>query len=182
MNTDAGDWRSALDLLQRLGCGGVVLDGTGGILARNEVAQRLTARWNDALPAEVQRIVDGLGHAPGKVAWLDHKRHSPLILHLIPQQQAIAAATRLVVLIDPVQPATVDEEVLQNLFALTQAEAKLAARLARGERVGTIARARGVAVGTVRSQLRTIFSKTRTKSQAGLVLLLARLATIRPEN
>jgi DNA-binding CsgD family transcriptional regulator len=30
--------------------------------------------------------------------------------------------------------------------------------------------------------LRTIFRKTRTKSQASLVLLLARLATIQPDS
>lgn len=181
MNTDIADWGSALDLLQRLGCGGVVLDGAGRILARNEVAEKLTSHWNGAFPAEVQRIVDGLAHAPGKVAWLDHKRRSPLILHLIAQAHATAAETKLLVLIDPGQPAKVDEAVLQNLFGLTQAEAKLAARLARGERVQAIARARGVAIGTVRSQLRTIFSKTRTKSQAGLVLLLARLTTIQTD-
>ena len=56
MNSAGGDWRSALDLLQRLGCGGVVLDGPGRILARNDVAEKLTSHWNGALPAEVQRI------------------------------------------------------------------------------------------------------------------------------
>jgi DNA-binding CsgD family transcriptional regulator len=180
MNTAGGDWRSALDLLQRLGCGGVVLDDPGRVLARNDVAEKLTSHWNGALPAEVQRIVEGLADAPGKVAWLD-KRRLPLILHLISQPPTAAATTRLLVLIDPGQPAKIDETVLRSLFSLTQTEAKLAARLARGERVSAVARARGVAVGTVRSQLRTIFSKTRTKSQAGLVLLLARLTTIQTD-
>lgn len=180
MNVDAVDWRSALDLLQRLGCGGVVLDGAGRILDRNQVAEKLTSHWNGAIPAEEQRIVDGLADAPGKVAWLDHKRRAPLILHLITQPQTTAAATRLLVLIDPGQPARIDAAVVQNLFGLTAAESTLAVRLARGERVQAIARARGVTIGTVRTQLRTIFGKTRTKSQAGLVLLLARLATIRP--
>jgi DNA-binding CsgD family transcriptional regulator len=84
----------------------------------------------------------------------------------------------LLVLIDPGQAITTNAAVVRDLFGLTAAESDLAVRLGRGERVQAIAQARGVGVGTVRTQLRTIFGKTRTNSQAGLVLLLARLTTV----
>jgi AraC-like DNA-binding protein len=45
---------------------------------------------------------------------------------------------------------------------LTQAEARVALAITRGESLDEIARARGVTVATVRTQLKSVFSKTRT--------------------
>jgi DNA-binding CsgD family transcriptional regulator len=175
-------WRSALDLLQKLGCGGLVVDRSGAIVSRNAVADLLAGDWGLSLPPDARKAVDGLGAAAGSVDWYPRKRDTALILYRIAERHADEGATALLVLIDPGQPAKVDESVVRGLFGLTQAEAKLAIRLCRGERLRAIAHARGVSLGTVRSQLRAIFSKTRTKSQAGLVLLLARLATLRPDD
>lgn len=175
------DWRSALDLLDRLGCGGLVIDHGGRIFERNDVARKLTGHWDAKLPADVHHAIDRLDQESQKVAWLDHRRRQPLVLNLVKQPDG-ASGTMLLVLIDPAQPARIEAAVVRRLFGLTGAESNLAVRLARGERVHAIAQARGVSLGTVRSQLRTIFSKTRTKSQAGLVLLLARLTTIQSEH
>jgi len=175
------EWRVSLDLLRRLGCGGVVIDDAGRIVARNSVAAGLVGDWADELPADVRKIVDTFASASSAIEWLPRRRGAPLIVHLIGYPPASAAATKLLVLIDPGQPGRLDEGVVRNLFGLTAAESNLAVRLARGERVQAIAHARGVGIGTVRTQLRTIFRKTRTKSQASLVLLLARLATIQPD-
>lgn len=184
MNVEAEippEWRVALDLLRRLGCGGVVIDNAGRIVARNSVAARLVGDWTDELPPDVRKIVDNFATASSTIEWLRRRRGAPLIVHLIAHPPAPAAETKLLVLIDPGQPGRLDEGVVRNLFGLTAAESNLAVRLARGERVRAIAQARGVGIGTVRTQLRTIFRKTRTKSQASLVLLLARLATIQPD-
>jgi DNA-binding CsgD family transcriptional regulator len=172
-------WRIALDLLHRLGCGGMVLDSTGNIIARNTRATHLAGDWADRIPADSQGVVSDLMAATDKVGWLRRKRKPPLILRVV--EHVSVPNWALLVLIDPGEPVRLDDGVVRKLFGLTTAESNLAVRLARGERVQAIAHARGVGVGTVRTQLRTVFRKTRTKSQASLILLLARMATIQPD-
>ncbi len=64
------------------------------------------------------------------------------------------------------------EPTLIRLFALTPAEAQLARLLLEGHSLAQAAECRGVTETTVRSQLKTIFSKTETRSQADLVRML----------
>lgn len=59
-------------------------------------------------------------------------------------------------------------------FGLTEAEANIAAQLAQGSDVQAIAGHRHASVQTVRSQLKTILSKTGARSQAQLVALVLR--------
>jgi DNA-binding CsgD family transcriptional regulator len=65
--------------------------------------------------------------------------------------------------------------VVYSRFRLTPAEARIAAGIVRGKTLASIAKARGIAVETVRTQLKSIFKKTRTHRQAQLVALLVRL-------
>lgn len=73
---------------------------------------------------------------------------------------------------DPDHKVEVDQETLRQLFALTPAEARLAALIAQGEPLAGAARATGVTVGTARTHLKRIFAKTGTERQAQLVSLL----------
>lgn len=73
---------------------------------------------------------------------------------------------------DPMRRQAVAPEVLSSLFALSRAEAGLAAALCRGETVSDHARQRGISVGTVRVQLKQVFTKTGTCRQADLVRLV----------
>lgn len=84
------------------------------------------------------------------------------------QRLALVTATSL-------RPGRVDPAPLRAAFGLTGAEADLAAALAGGARLDAIAAARGVRMPTVRSQLRALFEKTRTRRQAELVRLFASL-------
>ena len=61
------------------------------------------------------------------------------------------------------------------LFGLTRREARVASALATGLQLQEIAALHGVGMGTVRSQLKSIFVKTGTNRQPELVALLARL-------
>ena len=61
---------------------------------------------------------------------------------------------------------------LQCLFGLTGAEAILAHAVASGRSLSTHARERGVAISTVRTQLRALFAKTQTHRQGELVARL----------
>ena len=77
-----------------------------------------------------------------------------------------------VVITDPENPPMVDEDRLRSLFALTRAEARLAARLARGEALNEAAAGLNITYGTARTQLAVIFRKTGTNRQGELVRLL----------
>lgn len=66
--------------------------------------------------------------------------------------------------------------LLQAAYRLTAAEADVALQLADGIPIEDISRQRGVAVSTVRVQVRTLFAKLGVRRQSELV---ARLATLR---
>lgn len=66
-------------------------------------------------------------------------------------------------------------EALRHGFGLSPAEAEIAAALARGRSLEEIAVERAAALGTVRSQLKGVFTKLDVSSQAQLV---ARMASV----
>lgn len=61
------------------------------------------------------------------------------------------------------------EATLRSLFNLSQSEAAILKGLLDGKTLEQCAQARGVAVSTARSQLKSIFGKTNTTSQAHLM-------------
>lgn len=62
---------------------------------------------------------------------------------------------------------------LVTLYKITPAEARLAARLAALRSVEEAADDLGISVSTARTQLKTVFGKTGTRSQSELLMLLA---------
>ena len=118
---------------------------------------RLTAspsRWlrlDDAVRANVM---------PATLALLSTDSHRP------------GDALILMTLHDPDYGRHVDARMLENLFEMTPAEARVACALVRGLSPKQTAELCGVALGTVRTQLKAVFSKTRTRRQAELVRLL----------
>jgi DNA-binding NarL/FixJ family response regulator len=64
---------------------------------------------------------------------------------------------------------------LADMFGLTKAEAELAAAVGAGRRLHDIAEERGVRMTTLRTQMRAIYSKTRTSRQAELAQMIAGL-------
>jgi DNA-binding CsgD family transcriptional regulator/PAS domain-containing protein len=78
-----------------------------------------------------------------------------------------------VLLLHDVGPPPVDAGALKS-FGLTAAEARLAVALAQGETVEDYAGRTGRSMATVRSQLRSVFSKTGTHRQSELLLFVQR--------
>jgi DNA-binding CsgD family transcriptional regulator len=64
---------------------------------------------------------------------------------------------------------------LQSAYALTSAETEIAQILADGQSTDSIAAERGVAVGTVRAQIKTIMAKIGVSRQVELVVRLSQL-------
>ena len=98
----------------------------------------------------------------------DRDRDSPMA----PYRPAVC-----VVIADPDWARTLSVERLQDAFDLTEAEGRLAARLAAGEGLRAAAQSLSITYGTARARLAEIFQKTETRRQGELVnLLLTTLA------
>src|SRR5262245_49842429 len=83
-----------------------------------------------------------------------------------------------ILIADPDGARTLPVERLQDAFDLTEAEGRLATRLAAGEGLRSAAQSLGITYGTARVRLAEIFQKTETRRQGELVNLL--LTTVVP--
>ncbi len=73
----------------------------------------------------------------------------------------------------PCDASLPDTRQLRGHFGLTDAQAKLAIEIARGEGLKACTRRLGIAMSTGRSHLKQIFEKTETRRQAELVRLIS---------
>src|SRR5262249_43558600 len=87
-------------------------------------------------------------------------------------------AAGIILLVDPDNHREPAEAILQRAFDLTPAETRLALGLIRGHDLQAIAQLNGVRVGTLRIQLKSIFTKTQTSRQAELVTLLSKFSLV----
>jgi DNA-binding CsgD family transcriptional regulator len=85
---------------------------------------------------------------------------------------AAGGATAAVWISDPEDNLLSRTKRLGRIFGLTAAESSLAADMARGMTLVEIAESRRVSLHTVRNQLKNIFAKTGSRSQAHLVRLI----------
>lgn len=99
--------------------------------------------------------------------------------HALPSGGAFGGANA-VVFVDPIQtsrPADV-QQALRAAFGLTPREAELAVRLADGSELATVAEAMRISAGAARTRLKTVFGKTGTRHQAGVVALVGSLRRV----
>jgi DNA-binding CsgD family transcriptional regulator len=85
-----------------------------------------------------------------------------------------SAQGALVTLHDLSWSPEIKEDLLQNLFELTDAEVAVASDLLHGQSLSDIAHTSGRSRETVKYHLNSIFRKTRTRRQGELVSLLSR--------
>jgi DNA-binding CsgD family transcriptional regulator len=114
-------------------------------------------------------------------AWITVPREDKraLVLHAVPvQHETESSAHTVLILVDLERNLLPSPDVLQKMFGLTPAEAKLAIEIATGETPADIAKENLVSMATVRSQLASVLAKTQTGRQAKLVALLARVAIL----
>jgi DNA-binding CsgD family transcriptional regulator len=180
--------KALMDTLDRLHCGGLVLDKLGRVIEFNGTAQHVLGRELDKSErsevdaAWVASAVKRLGLRAWKSSGADESSclmtdRRALAVHSIPLDYFEEGGGRWVlVMVDlSVEP---NAAVLQKLFNLTPAEASLAVSISQGKTPTAIARCNGVTIATVRSQLAAVFAKTNTQRQAELVGLLARVALL----
>jgi DNA-binding CsgD family transcriptional regulator len=83
-----------------------------------------------------------------------------------------SAVTAIVFITDPLQQPRLTRDALRARFGLTPAECRVALLLGDGYAPRKIANMIGVTDNTVRSQIKSIFSKTGVKRQGDLIRLL----------
>jgi DNA-binding CsgD family transcriptional regulator len=99
----------------------------------------------------------------------------PLLATLLPIGGALPGlrAPQVAVFIaEPDAPPALDRAALADTYRLTCRETEIAALLAGGLALETIAARLGIGIGTARNHLKRVFDKTGTSSQAALVASL----------
>jgi DNA-binding CsgD family transcriptional regulator len=104
----------------------------------------------------------------------------PSITHVVPLRGAaydVFSGLSCILVFTPItQLKAPSSDIIQALFNLTPAEARVAAGIAGGQTPTEIALDAGVSVHTVKTQLRAVFEKAAVSRQAELVALLAGIA------
>jgi DNA-binding CsgD family transcriptional regulator len=184
--------------LAALGLAALVLDEAGKVLAANALieaaaypvhwraADRVTlkdARADELLRDALARI--GLADNSGVRSFpvRDPASGTALIGHVVPirfSARDIFARSAAVFVLTPVAaPDAPPVELVQSLFDLTPAEARVARGLASGRTVDQLAGDAGVSPNTVRVQVRGVLEKTGCERQTDVVALLGGLTAVR---
>ncbi len=192
--------RAAAQALETVGLPAAVLGRGGRALAMNPSCERLL----QTLIIDGRRLILTdpaadrlLGHALGELSaeartstrsipLKAREGQPPTILHLLPIRRAAAdlfAAAEALAVFTPLTAKHVPGlSVLEGLFDLTAAEARVARGIAAGSTVAGLSAEFGTSSATVRSQLKAVMSKTGTARQAELVQLLAGAALPAPHD
>jgi DNA-binding CsgD family transcriptional regulator len=108
----------------------------------------------------------------------------PLFVRVVPAvgvaQDVFRLARAVVIVTDPERGGAQTFHILIETFGLSAAEARLARRIGRGETLRNIATAERMSVETMRTRLKSVFSKTGTHRQAELALLVASMSRAEP--
>ncbi|KQT55432.1 LuxR family transcriptional regulator [Methylobacterium sp. Leaf456] len=156
----------------------LVQDGPGGLAVVHQAAQ-----------AQVQDYLARTRSAPDTATGASipipaEPGRGPAILHLVPvsgtARDVFARTACLVVITTAEMDRMPSAGLVQGLFDLTPAEARVARDIARGLGVPEVAVQAGVLDSTVRTQLKAVFAKTGTSRQSELAALLNGISPVRP--
>ena len=180
--------------LNQIGLPAAVLSASGRVLAMNA---RLQEREEVLPPGQhggllfkslinSKLLQDAIGNVVGgrlaaqTMPVRSYSDHRPQIAHIMRLERhpgdVFGASAVLLILVHVGARVVPDDGLLNMLFDLTPAEARLLQALAGGSRLQSYAESVGVQTSTVRTQLNSIFNKTGTKRQAELLSIVASLA------
>lgn len=184
----------AVRVLAALGLPAAALSERGKLLLANDLFQalipslfldrtdrlRLADQAADRLLGEAIAARTALPARGRTLAIRSEEGTAAFIVHLVPvagHSRDLFSGTDWLIAALPVDAAAgVRPGVLEGLFDLTPAEARVARDLAGGRDIAAIAAGAGLSRETVRSQLRGVFRKTGVRRQADLVRLLCAIA------
>ena len=191
-------YNSLMEALNHLPIGVMFLAGDGIVVARNEEAQRilelkdgLIISARDGLVAlnsrdqaklstaicEAVATAKGEGIGSGAVFTVDRRSgQDPFLLEVVPLIHPDLTGSDayrgcLLFVIDPENRSAISVEGMRNLYGLTRAEAEICRLIVECHSTQEIADIRNVSVATVRTQMKSVFSKTGLHRKSDLVRL-----------
>jgi DNA-binding CsgD family transcriptional regulator len=190
--------RGATEALALVGLPALVINEQGKVLAANHLIEALTGcvHWRaqdrvalkdggaDKLLRDAIATLDReSGQAVRSFPVRDADAEAAMVAHILPIRRTardIFVRCAAVLVLTPVTaPQAPLVELVQSLFDLTPAEARVARDLAAGETVETIASARGVSQNTIRAHVRGVLEKTGCNRQVDVVSLLTAISPAR---
>jgi DNA-binding CsgD family transcriptional regulator len=186
--------KAQAEALQQLGLPAFVLSENGRLITAKRLGEELVPRVlqdRTSRLALVDKAADGLlktamealkggRNAPQSLP-LRSMGDSPAVIHLLPIRRSahdIFVAASVILVITPlVHGPTPSEAILQGLFDLTPAEARVARAIASAATVEEIAVRHGTSPKTVRAQLQQVMLKTGINRQAEIASLLSGVKT-----
>jgi DNA-binding CsgD family transcriptional regulator len=193
--------QSINDFMTQLGIPLIMLDGEGRAVAISPRAERLFDRefgirsgqlW--AADSESNNKIEALLRMARATIIPDlseeavvvrRKERGSLLLRPIAIRglglDVLPGARLFVTVTDLSQAPAAAEKDLRLIFALSPAEANVAALLARGCDVEEIAAERGTSIATVRTQIRQVFQKTEVSRIGELVSLVANIMRLKDD-
>lgn len=185
--------QQALDALQT---GVIFLGSQGEIAVMNRCAERIVAQRDGLLAtrnhlsaehapesallaATIQQAAatsNGHGTSAGGTVLISRRMRPPLQLLISPIHNSSAPTSKPVATVvfinDPLQHTRPNQTALQTGYRLTPAECRVSLLLSDGRTLKEIADMIGVTQNTIRSQIKSIFSKTGVRRQGELIRLL----------
>ena len=190
--------RIASDTLAALGLPAMVLNEQGKVLAANPLIEALTSyiHWRaqdrvslkdraaDQLLRDAIAAIDVAGGASVRSFPVrDTAAEAMMVAHVVPIRLAardIFVRCAAVLVLTPVTlPQAPPVELVQSLFDLTPAEARVARGLASGKTVDDIATDGGTSANTIRTHVRGVLEKTGCNRQVDIVALLTAISSTR---
>ncbi len=188
--------RAIGDTLAALGIPALIFDATAQVLAVNALIEdqagpiRWEARDRFALvdPAAdviLRRAIVALRARDADTtvcsfAVKSRNGEAAAVAHVVPVRalaRDILVSGVGVLVLTPVAPASAPPvELVQSLFDLTPAEARVARQLSAGKSIARIAADAKLSTTTIRNQLRAVLTKTDCRRQAEIVALLGGLS------
>jgi DNA-binding CsgD family transcriptional regulator len=189
--------RIASETLAVIGLPALVLDEKGKVLAANRLIEGLTSyvHWRaqdrvslkdraaDSLLRDAVAAIDVAGASVRSFPVRDTGAEAMMVAHVVPirlSARDIFVRCAAVLVLTPVTlPQAPPVELVQSLFDLTPAEARVARSLASGKTVDDIATAGGTSANTIRTHVRGVLEKTGCNRQADIVALLTAISSTR---
>lgn len=183
--------RAFSSVLERLPIGMAMTDARGRVMAKNKrfdallkqdcglaISQgHLAAIQRDDNRALAQLITESLESATGenpssgRAMRLNGAIPASLLVVPIPQDGLLPMQPRVMVFVTSlIGEVGIEPKALQAFFGLTKAESRLTLALVRGSDLDSIAEEFHVSKHTLRTQLKSVYSKTECKRQAELVV------------
>ncbi len=155
-------------------------DGIGALFLDRRQRLHLADEQSDRLLGSALEKL--LRHREGSSIPVRLAQGLPAVLHILPvrgdARDIFANSAGFALLADPSDRSLPDADLLQHLFDLTPAEARIARTIAEGAGVRNVAGASGLSPETVRSHLKAVFQKTGTSRQSELSALLNRYTAL----